>query len=390
MKKIVLSFIALLATVSVSAQLPATISEGYYRVQNVDSKRYMALLDNRGWARVQSSGLVYDLYAIRTLLDNDANNIMSNPATMVHIISPSKNNYVCSAQGVDTRTLTSYMFNILTAPNVKGAYRFSVEESVGSARLCDADYQNEDGETLADSGRVFTDQRTGRDWYITPVESGTSNYFGFSPKLRANGKYYQTFYAEFPFRIVSSGVKVYYISNIFNNKAVTREFSQGDVVPGATPLLVECSSSDASNNQIQPVLQTASAPSTNYLCGVYFNYYFNRYNRPHINRIAFDRNTMRVLRVASDGTLAFVNNPSEAANGTYYLPANEAYLSVSAGTAATVPLMSYSDFLTGIKGVTIDKNSDDQAIYTLNGVRVQNTDNLPHGVYIQGGKKIVR
>lgn len=391
MKKIIFSFLTLLSTISSFGQ---TITDGYYRVESMYYKRYMSVLDNTGWARATSGGVDYDLYAIRTLEDDDVNNIMSNPATIVRISPLSSSGYTVSAQGVDVRdrilnsTENAHLY--IRRENA-GTYTIRAEAAnIATMVLTDVNY--------TDSGVVMTvgkeSSPRGRYWYITPVTSGTDNYFGFSPKLQANGKYYQTFYASFPFRIVSSGVKVYYISNLFwKDNAVTREFGQGDIIPGSTPVLVECSSPNAMDNQIQPVLQSVTAPSQNYLRGVFFNYFFNGEGRSrvHNNRTAFKANTMRVLRVTSDGKLAFVNNPAEAASGTYYLPANEAYLQVPSGSASVMSIMSYDDYTTGIDNVKVDnKSSEDDAVYTLSGVRVKDTNNLPHGVYIIGGKKVVK
>lgn len=395
MKKILLTIVSSLLVSYSFAQYAANLSEGYYRVQNVMSSRYMSLLDNTGYARRNGTSINTDLYAVRSLQDNSTNNIVSNPATVVHISSIS-GGYRCSAQGVSTLDLTSYPFNIRTAPNVTGGYLLSASESGVTAFLFDTSRQLH-FEDLPDSGYVDATNQTitnnSRVWYITPIQSNSDNYFGFSPKLQANGKYYQTFYAEFPFRIISSDVKVYYISNLFwRGNAVYREYTEGDVVPAETPLIVECSSSDPSNNRVQPVLEAGTPVSTNYLRGVYFNYYFYwDATHRHDNRTAFNPSTMRVLRVQSDGTLAFVNNPTEAQNGTYYLPANEAYLSVPEGTAAVLPLMSYADYTAGINAVKVDpasKKKDD--VYTIGGVKVTNDNNLPHGVYIQGGKKVVK
>jgi hypothetical protein len=45
---------------------------------------------------------------------------------------------------------------------------------------------------------------------------------------------------------------------------------------------------------------------------------------------------------------------------------------------------------TGIDGVVSDKNSNtDNAIYTIDGRRVNDTKNLQKGLYIIGGKKVV-
>ncbi len=46
--------------------------------------------------------------------------------------------------------------------------------------------------------------------------------------------------------------------------------------------------------------------------------------------------------------------------------------------------------VTGINDINIDtENSQKQGVYTISGVRVQNTQNLPKGIYVMNGKKVV-
>ena len=44
---------------------------------------------------------------------------------------------------------------------------------------------------------------------------------------------------------------------------------------------------------------------------------------------------------------------------------------------------------TGIEDVVLDTESSNLPIYNLQGVRMKDVDNLPSGIYIQGGKKFV-
>ena len=77
----------------------------------------------------------------------------------------------------------------------------------------------------------------------------------------------------------SSGVTVYYVSALYNGKAVIRPYASGAVIPAKTPVLVECSSSSAANNQIELLTSTASAPTHNLLKGVFFDYTYGDYIR---------------------------------------------------------------------------------------------------------------
>ena len=44
---------------------------------------------------------------------------------------------------------------------------------------------------------------------------------------------------------------------------------------------------------------------------------------------------------------------------------------------------------TGIEDVVLDTESSNLPVYNLQGVRMKDADNLPSGIYIQGGKKFI-
>lgn len=397
----------MLFAMSVSAQTN-TVAEGYYRVKNHSSNRYMALLADTGWAHRQGTSIDANLYAIRTLRDTGVNHIESNPATIIHL-QRSGSGYICSAQGTSTKQITSYTFNIRYVPGNQ-AYGLNSDggTGIGNVTLYETvltipSKRTKDpvtgaitvvrGKTYDDSCLVAqkgNDEGVERLWDIIPVKSGTSCYMGFTPTFQSGDKYYQTFYADFPFKVVSNGLKVYTVYTIYQGNAVIKEFGAGETVPGGTPVLVECSSASASDNQVDVVSANVSAIKNNLLKGVYFNYRFvpiESLAKTITRRTAYNPSTMRVLRLNSEGKPAFVklDNLTEP----YYLPANRAYLQVPSSTAAELPLMTYDEYTAGIDDVRIDKKADD-AVYTLGGVRVDATKQLPHGVYIVGGKKVVK
>ena len=49
----------------------------------------------------------------------------------------------------------------------------------------------------------------------------------------------------------------------------------------------------------------------------------------------------------------------------------------------------YSSETTSISSVSPITVEEDEAIYNLQGIRMPDTDNLPRGIYIRGGKKFV-
>jgi hypothetical protein len=68
-----------------------------------------------------------------------------------------------------------------------------------------------------------------------------------------NGKYYTTLYVPFAFTL-SNGVEKAYVVSAINTDGTleTVEFANGETVPAGTPVILECSSNEASNCQLIP------------------------------------------------------------------------------------------------------------------------------------------
>lgn len=358
---------AVLLTVSALAQQVTNLSDvkdGYYRVYAVKGKRYLSLLDNKGWAKRSGANPVADLYAIRTLLDNSDNHIVSNPATVIRI-TPSSTEYTCSAQGTSINNFTSYKFKISKSGN---AFIISAEAAgVGKSILAEGRlYSDEKDAYLPDSGVVssqganFSDGS--RDLYLYKVSSSDANsYFGFAPDVNVGSKYYQTTYFAFPFKLASgSKATVYRVTKVLGSSAIIEPFGANDVVPAATPLLVESSSNNAADNKVDLQLTGGSASGTNLLAGVYFRYVYtdnakagapSSSNSNHRNLTKFDASSMRVLG-SSNGSAVFKTVHSDP-DKPYYIPANSAYLKVPVGTAAELKIMTEKEYY-----AKYDLNSD--------------------------------
>ena len=205
-------------------------------------------------------------------------------------------------------------------------------------------------------------------------------------------------YANFPFSTTTSNTKVYTICDIKDNIAIIREES-GDIAAG-TPVIFECISAAPIDNKLDIHSSTATAPKDNCLDGTY---YCNSKNK-HINRIENNKKTMRVLGIMSNGELGFITADCE------YMPANKAYLVVSAGTPQEIPIMTeeedqvYLDnkqneepkeepLPNGIQRIESDNNKS-HGIYTILGVKVsdkaEDIESLPKGIYIINGKKYIK
>lgn len=90
-------------------------------------------------------------------------------------------------------------------------------------------------------------------------------------------------------------------------------------------------------------------------------------------------------RYGLDKTATSFTKMGNEVHTTYY----HAFLSLKDNTAEEKPItMSFDDQPTGISQVKAEKSSDD-AYYNLQGVKM-NPNNLPHGIYIHQGKKVVK
>jgi len=392
MKKIIL--LAALVCLSGLTSYAQFNGKGYYRVQNSDTKRYMSLRDNHSTG-VDMASTSVDAGALVTQKNKDE--ILTDPGSIFYIENVSGNNYNISAQGANVYNMIKY-YVCLTKLN-DGTYTAWQVDHGQVLFLCDEDDYFE-GE---DQSYVQTIKTEHKKWNVLPIEQ-TNNYLGIKPTIKANGKYYTTFYAVFPFKLASSGMKVYYINKIKDNGVATYKEITG-TIPGATPVIIECSSSNPADNKLQ--LETASPASIkdNLLKGVYFGMGVKATD--HFNCTPFDANTMRVLGVDNEGNLVLNSADTYLANimtkkyiakYTYEypiikaIPHNTAYVPVSANCPTELKIYEEGN-PAGIVEIT-SKDTDKPAnIYNLKGMLIRQaattTEGLAPGIYLFKGKKIV-
>ena len=340
MKRIKLLFFSAVCAISAYAQLSG---DGYYRVQNEYTGRYLTVIDNRGSINVQTTDA--DLGALRTV--KDFARVVSDPASIVYIKKMTKG-YDLQSQGMDTYAMISRELMVLDLED--GTYAAYATQSGLTKYLCDniPNWMMTEEEKIY--GSVCTNSPDSKYWYINPVKSDDGYFFGLTPDVSAAGSHYKAFYASFPFSFASSAMKAYYVTKVDAAKgcAVVKELS--GTIPAATPLIVKCSSDKPADNKLNLLTSTASAPSDNLLKGQYF---CNPDAGKHTNVLAYNASTMRVLGKASDGSLAFV-----VQSGLKYIPANTAYLTVAANTAKTLKIMTETEYNQMLaEEVTITANS---------------------------------
>ena len=144
-------------------------------------------------------------------------------------------------------------------------------------------------------------------------------------------------------------MKAYYISKVLPSAAILSEIT--GTVPASTPVLIECGSANSENNKLTVQMENATAISGNQLKGVYFNNPDRQKSKDA--RTAYNPSTMRVLTV-KDGKLVYATDSS-----LDYLPANQSYLKVPAGTAETLTVMTEEEYQASAlaTGISLNKTS---------------------------------
>ena len=317
----------------------------YYRVQNTSTKRYVSVRDNVG--SVSVSKKTADVKAVEMVSGFD--NVVSDPATIIGLTDKGANYYDFSAQGTRVSDIIKKT-NVIIKPVTDDSYLVYVtyKGSAGGMTGYANAYLTDPGSDIA-VGYADSESsaRKGNGiWSVIPVANDGSNYFGVNMDLNANGKYYTTLYTDFPYQL-SEGMKAYVVSEIDGGKVNLEDISP--YVPAETPVILESSSSSASDNKLQPLATTVNSSFTaNNLKGVYFNH---DAGGKHTVRTAFAKKTMRLLTV-KDGEIAFVNE------GDAYIPANTAYLKVASGTSSTLTVGKISSSGSTIPGT--QENPEDK------------------------------
>lgn len=372
MKKIFTLIVAAASTLPVLANLEG---DGYYRVENYKTNRYASVIDNRGSIDIVAT--TADLQAIR--LWRIFEDVSHDPASIFYIDHVG-DEYQLTAQGTGIYQIIGHYLRIRENGSANGQTLYMAYGTNGKATR----YLG-DGNTLnRDYGSMSTNC-TGdyRKWYVLPVEADSDNFFGAYPDVDAGGGLYTTIYADFPFSAYSEGVKMYYVSNVGN--AVVELTEIDGTVPKATPVVVECVGTSASDNRLN-VGGKGSSVSGNKLVGQYFNCDV----AGHVNRIAYNPSTMRVLGRCKDGSLGFVK-----AEGLDYVPANTAYITVPGWYDDELKCVKTHDaYLSGVDEIGTDEVAAPRTVYTMTGIRLyddatdEQISSLPKGIYIIGGKKV--
>lgn len=379
MKKSIVLSIAACAALYAAADYTGP---GYYRLQNFKTQRWASVIDDKG--SVDYVGTTADLQAIKLNknfdknLDGDA--ICCDPASIVYIYGVGKE-YQVEAQGTGIHQIIGRYFNIKNAGSGPlGKLYFATgiqdgyEKYIGDGELFPIDV------TYA----VTSAKNDYRKWYIHPMQDGGEdfNMFGVRPTVEADGKYYASMFGDFPFETYSEGMKVYTVKAVGAGMALMEEVT--GILPKSTPVIIECSSASPLDNRLT-IGGEGQAVAGNMLKGAYF---CATEVKTHLNYIKFNPENMRVLGTCSDGSLGFVT-PADLK----YIPANSAYLVVPGWMPKELKCVDSAEYEAGVEDIADDNAPKD--VYNIHGMLVKRAatpeeiEQLPAGIYIAGGKKII-
>lgn len=303
------------------------LQEGFYRVKNIGSERYVHVTDKVGHYNSSS----YDLDAIVLRKDINSSTI-SDPASIIYVSSKGYGKYDFRSQGISLHQLTGQYATIYPT---KGYYRVGASKDNTFVHYLIDSNTDPSNEYSSVNTNIQNNTSTAINkieyflWDAIPVDN-ESNYFGIKPSVTIDSKHYAPFYAGFGFE-APSNVEVFYISKMNESEGkVCLKKIVGDI-PSHTPVIFASSSSSPSDNRLSLKNDNSNlnlGDSRNFLEGNMFSFDNSTIpgkNTDHNSRVSYNPETMRVLGI-NNNKLAFVKKSTDELP---YLLANQSYLVVS-------------------------------------------------------------
>ena len=391
MKRFTTIAFLLLCSLAASAQWGGA---GWYRVHNTNNssnKNYDSYISVVGDQANFDTGNTDQRWFYGCIRMRKPGEEISDPGTIIYVNALS--NTTLSSQGLSTYQITKQYLSIMTNGTVDGKPVYSPYKNVIIANM----YLQVLSDYLLDPGRGDTYAK----YWLEPIteENRDTYYFGVKPLNEnikdSNGNYWTTLYAGFAFKIPTEGgvEGAYTVEEVVeeDGKSYARpvkKWGRGQTVPRATPVLLQCTSTDPAVNVLIPT----DAPNSktysgkNLLSGCYFNLVASHAKYGTYNIVTpNDQENYRVLNISSKGTIGFYKYSAEN------MSANKAWLDLSKASNAKkgsvyLDFDNIDDQTTAIKEVEREKKAVDNAIYDLQGRRVEHPT---HGIYIVNGKKVI-
>lgn len=362
------------------------IEDGFYRVRNYGSDRYIFITDKYGDYDMNRD--IGDFSALQLWRDMD---VISDVSTIIYVSKKGDNAYDLQGEGTGVYQLVKRYVNIYptTSGVYKGTFQVYATEKGVTKYLTDNEMADVPNGTMGTSGMGAY-----RQWEVMPVSvTSEDNYFGITPNVKVGDKYYYPMYAAFDFDLVSEGMKAYTVA--MEESCYYLEELTG-TIPSGSPVIIECASPNATDNRIDIRSITLTPLQNCLMSGVYFC----NPSREALDHKDYDANwypgveynpaTMRVLGITSEGKLGFVNSTAnlKTFRSKYYLPANQGYLPCSGPAAPEfVIYLSKGDIPSAIDNVHSQKKTS--AEYSDLSGRVLKSEPTK-GLYIHNGKKFIK
>lgn len=403
---------------------------GFYRIQNQgEAGRYVSIENDKvseESKKISFAGgksVSANIEALKTVKSKD-----SNPGTVIYV-SGSTSGLTLEAQGMNTDELLAKFGYSGYKLKMSGQGELNTSYEGYQIDLIDFgyDYPVKKDAFCAVATLNFIRTNTINKyalWNFKKIDN-VNEFFGVNPNegITDGKKYYTTLFTSFAYQL-SEGMKAYYIGrHFYDTNHVEEPIAElleitGGKIPAATPVIIECSSSNVANNKVTLLNEDLTPISENPLKGRVFCFIPGQYEDQNMkNALEFNKKTMCVLGMkditrgdrgeTTGAKLVLVtesnndyNISSSLTNG--YIPANKAYLplnSISSSEADAIAkkgirllLPADYDVATSISKVVSEDKVVKEGIYTLTGVKVKDTnstENLPSGIYIINGKKQV-
>ena len=367
-RKVLISLFSILTACQATAQ----VANGYYRIQNNGTSRYITLRDNQV-GEIDMSSTNPDLSNIQTW--RGFNYVNSNPGSIIYI-EQHGSQYDLKTQGTSLYEITSRRTYLDLLARDGGTYLISITYGGFTGRLYDSSEDDDEGYVKRSGDPAYL------YWKFLPIDT-ENNYIGLKPTVQVGDNYYGTLYASYPFKAASSGMKFYYVDAIAEGKCQLQEITT-EVIPAATPVVFMCSSNDPANNKVTPVTDETTTPASNLLGGTYF-----ARTSGHKVNVRYNEASMRVLGKNEAGELAFIKATKQDLTSSHYIPANTCWLNIPEEYTGEFKALSSGEY-TGIRNINADTktNKADGTIYTLTGTKA-NAKTLRPGIYIKNGEKVV-